>query len=147
MKVTSQLIFAIAPSAKPDVVAAIVQAWPALSMKYSLTDEYGTVMFLGECAAECSAFNRFEESLFYTSTKRLREVWPARFKTEKAAEPYVRNPQKLANLVYGGRFGNTKPNDGWDYRGSGAIQTTFLDNFKRVKDMAKIDCVSQSTLR
>jgi hypothetical protein len=50
------------------------------------------------------------------------------------ARDYVRQPKKLAILVYGGRLGNAKgpSTDGWDYRGGGMMQTTGRTNYKKV---------------
>ncbi len=72
-----------------------------------------------------------EENLNYISASRIRQVWPSRFSTVAAAQPYVRNPQALANKVYGGRMGNTGANDGWLYRGRGLVQITGRDNYKK----------------
>ncbi|KAB0570543.1 chitinase [Brucella pituitosa] len=72
-----------------------------------------------------------EENLNYTSAARIRQVWPKRFATIAAAEPYVRQPQKLANKVYGGRMGNDSVNDGWTYRGRGLPHITGEDNYKK----------------
>jgi putative chitinase len=71
-----------------------------------------------------------EENLNY-SAKRLTQVWPGRFPTLSSAQPYANNPQKLANKVYGGRMGNTGPNDGWLFRGRGLPQITGRDNYRR----------------
>lgn len=81
------------------------------------------------------------ENLNYTSASRIRAVWPTRFKTAADAQPYVKNPQKLANLVYGGRLGNTGPNDGWTYRGRGHIQTTGKVNYDKLSKIVGVDLV------
>ncbi|MGN7964356.1 chitinase, partial [Brucella sp. 22210] len=72
-----------------------------------------------------------EENLSYSSAARIRQVWPSRFTSDAAAQPFVRNPQGLANKVYGGRMGNTRPNDGWLYRGRALAQITGKDNYKK----------------
>lgn len=87
--------------------------------------------FLGQVLHESGMLEMTEEGLVY-SAERLCAVWPRRFPSIAAAQPYARNPQKLANHVYGGRLGNVLPNDGWDCRGSGLIQVTGLSNLTAV---------------
>lgn len=91
-----------------------------------------------------STFAPIRENLNYSTAARIRAVWPSRFKSAAAAAPYVRNPQKLANFVYGGRadLGNTEPNDGWVYRGGGYPQTTGRGNYRRSGQLVGVDLVS-----
>ena len=79
--------------------------------------------FLANVLQESGAFTHKVEDMNYTA-KRITQVWPSRFKTIQDALPFARNPVALANKVYGGRMGNTDPNDGWTYRGGGFIGLT-----------------------
>ena len=75
-------------------------------------------------------FKPVRENMNYTAA-RICEVWPSRFMTLAAAQPYADNPQALANKVYGGRLGNNKDNDGWLYRGGGWPQLTGKANYAK----------------
>lgn len=86
------------------------------------------------------------ENLNYTTTARLRAVWGKRFPTDASAQPYIRQPQKLANFVYGGRNGNVQPNDGWTYRGRGYPQTTGRANYETSGRIAGVDAVANQDL-
>ena len=87
-------------------------------------------MLLAQVGHESADLTRLEESLWY-SAERLMQVWPSRFPTVAAAQPYARNPEALANKVYGGRMGNNQPGDGWRFIGRGPIQLTGRDNYTR----------------
>jgi putative chitinase len=41
--------------------------------------------------------------------------------------------QKLANLLYGGMYGNNNNGDGWKYRGRGLSQVTFKSNYENIQ--------------
>lgn len=88
--------------------------------------------FLAQLAHESAETARLTEGLFYSKAERLCKVWQKRFPTPASAEPYVKNPQKLANFVYAGRGGNgdEASGDGWRYRGRGLFQLTFRDNYR-----------------
>lgn len=66
-----------------------------------------------------SVFKLVRENMNY-STGRLGEVWPRL----KGRSDLGNNPEKLANEVYGGKYGNG-PKDGFRYRGGGFNQLTF----------------------
>lgn len=75
--------------------------------------------FLAEIINE--GLEKPSENLYYTA-KRLVEI--KLFPTLESALPYEKNPQKLANRIYGGRMDNDTINDGWTYRGRGPIGLT-----------------------
>lgn len=96
--------------------------------------------FLGQVLHESAGLTRFTENLNY-SAERLCQVWPERFPTLADARPYAKNPEALANRVYGGRMGNTEPGDGWRYRGRGPIQLTGKSNYAAVGELIGQDLV------
>lgn len=91
-------------------------------------------MFLGQVSHESGRFTRLVENLNYTSVDRLLAVWPTSLGRKQRWElkRLVRNPERLANTVYGGRYGNgrAETGDGWLYRGRGLIQITFRNNYR-----------------
>lgn len=96
--------------------------------------------FLGNILHESLMLTRLEENLYYVRPDRLMQVWPRRFPTLEVAKQYTRNPQKLADYVYGSRLGNIN-GDGWSYRGSGLIMVTGLDNFRLVQEATGLPVV------
>lgn len=88
--------------------------------------------FLSQILAETGGLvsKTLKENLNY-SVERLLVVFTRYFADEDAARPYARNPSALANYVYADehrssrfKLGNTRPGDGWAYRGRGLIQLT-----------------------
>jgi putative chitinase len=80
------------------------------------------------------------ENLNYTTAKRIRAVWPSRFKTDAEAAPFVRNPKDLANKVYNGRMGNRPgTDDGWNFRGRGYPHLTGRDNYAKASRAFNVD--------
>jgi len=78
--------------------------------------------FIAQVAHESGDFRYTEENLNY-SWSGLRKTWPGRFPTDELAQQYHRQPERIANLVYAGRYGNASEasGDGWKYRGRGLI--------------------------
>lgn len=85
--------------------------------------------FLAQLGHESFDFKFMEENLNY-SADALLKTFPRYFNAQTAAQ-YARQPQKIANKVYGGRMGNgpEASGDGWKYRGRGPIQLTGKENY------------------
>lgn len=92
-----------------------------------------------------SSMQPISENLNY-STEAMMKAWPSRFPTAASTLGYVRQPQKLANFVYGGRMGNTGPNDGWDYRGRGLPQVTGKEMYAKIGLAIGVDLVANPDL-
>lgn len=103
--------------------------------RYGITSPRRVAHFLAQVGHESAGLTVTEESLNYSTPGRIQATWPRRFPTEADAAPYVRAPESLANLVYGGRMGNVNAGDGWAFRGRGLIQTTGRRNFTRLAEV------------
>lgn len=113
----------------------------AAMQRYAITTPRRVAHFLAQVGHESNSLNRTEEDLFYRTAGRIQAVWPRRFATDAEAARYVRDPEALANFVYGARrdLGNGKPGDGWAFRGRGLIQTTGRRNFTRLAEVFGFD--------
>jgi putative chitinase len=110
--------------------------------RYEINTPSRQAAFIGQCAHESANFRTLQENLNY-SAEALMKTWPSRFPTLEAAQPYHRNPEKIANKVYGGRMGNgtEETGDGWLYHGRGLIQLTGKDNYTLAGDALGMDFV------
>ena len=101
--------------------------------------------FVAQVLHESGGLGRLVENLNY-SAERLCAVWPKRFPNPDRARPYARNPEGLANYVYGGRMGNIDPGDGWRYIGRGLIQITGRSNYELIAELTGMDVVTTPDL-
>lgn len=87
--------------------------------------------FFGQTAHETGGFRIFSENLNY-SADGLMATFKKYFPTRELAEEYQRQPERIANRVYGGRMGNGDEysGEGWLYRGRGALQLTGKNNYQ-----------------
>ncbi|MBY0294752.1 MAG: hypothetical protein K2X71_01760 [Methylobacterium sp.] len=130
---TAARLEAICPSADPDIVETILTDAPNSFPGAGLTTATSICHFLSQIAAETGGLGRLDENLYYTTPSHLIAVYGKnKFPDIATAKKYIKSPKKLANYVYAGVNGNTLPDDGYTYRGSGLIQLTGRGNFAAV---------------
>jgi putative chitinase len=109
--------------------------------KYEINTLNRQACFVGQCMHESGGFKQLNENLNY-SAKGLVATWPSRFPNLEYAAEFERNPEKIANKVYGGRMGNNEDGDGWRYHGRGLIQLTGKDNYANCGSGLGVDLLS-----
>jgi putative chitinase len=145
ISITTAQLTKLAPNAKPECHAAFDDA-DAVLAKYAInTTGLRVAHFMAQVLHESGGLCLIEESLKY-SAKGMMNTWPTRFPTLEAAQPFVGNPQALANKVYGGRMGNTGPDDGWHYIGRGLLQITGRDSYLKFGQRLEIDLLGTPSL-
>lgn len=143
---TVELLSRLWPHASSDLIAGIAAHGDASLAKWQIDTPGRIVDFMAQISEETGGGVRLEENLNYTA-ERAAEVWPSRFPTVAAAEPYAHNPKALANLVYGGRYGNRPgSNDGYDFRGRSPMQLTFRGVYEAVGKLTGLDLVNHPEL-
>src|ERR1700750_1098709 len=113
---------------------------------YKIDTNLKLAYFLAQSNYESGGFKRVVENLNYSSS-RLLEIFPKYF-DEHSAKEYAGKPERIANRVYAGRFGNgdEASGDGWKFRGRGYIQLTFKANYKSYADFTGIDLITNPDL-
>jgi putative chitinase len=99
------------------------------AMEYYKLTPVRAAHFFAQTAHETGGFKLFSENLNY-SADGLQKIFGKYF-PGNLEESYARQPEKIANRVYGSRMGNgdEKSGDGFKFRGRGALQLTGKDNY------------------
>lgn len=115
--------------AKKENLAKYHDALVAAMEEFEINTPKRVAMFLAQCAHESGNFGAVSENLNYKA-ETLSKVFPKYFR-ERDPNDYAKQPEKIANLVYGNRMGNGDEDsgDGFRYRGRGLIQLTGKDNY------------------
>ena len=95
---------------------------------YKLSDARAA-HFFAQTSHETGGFKAFAENLNYSGDG-LKGIFGKYF-PGNLNELYARNPEKIANRVYGSRMGNgaEASGDGYKFRGRGALQLTGKENY------------------
>ena len=116
-------------------------------LNFGIKDPYGLMGILSNVAKE-TGYKLVRGNFNYTTTKRLKEVFPSKFASMSDAEAseYLNNEEKLANYVYANRYGNgdVASGDGYKYRDGGFIQLTFKANYANVGSKIGADLINNT---
>ncbi|KEX95159.1 glycoside hydrolase family 19 [Pseudomonas putida] len=109
-----------------------------------ITTQLRLAAFLAQIGHESGRLSVVVENLNY-SAQGLMKTWPSLFDAKLAAE-YARQPERIANVAYNARMGNTAPGDGWKYRGRGLIQITGKNNYAACGEGLGMDLLTTPSL-
>ena len=109
--------------------------------------------FMAQVGHESGGLRRLEESFRYThSAEQISgnvrsALWQGRDALEAARlGALAGHPAPLAELMYGGRMGNTEPGDAYRYRGRGYIQLTGKNQYADAGDALGLDLLGNPDL-
>jgi putative chitinase len=107
--------------------------------------------FIAQISHESANLTRMEEGFRYTKGIDQIPVRSARREGDVVLEAARKEaldgkPERLAELMYGGRMGNNEPGDGFKYRGRGYMQLTGKDNYEAMGKLIGIDLVAKPEL-
>ena len=132
---------------KGHVPDSVIAQLPDTMAKFGIDTPIKLAHFLAQAGHESGGFKAVNENLNY-GAKGLLGIFKKYFPTEAKALLYERKPEKIANLVYGGRMGNgaEATGDGYKFRGRGYIQLTGKDNYTAFGKAINEDIVSNPDL-
>ena len=107
--------------------------------------------FMAQVGHESGGMTRLEESFRYT-----KGIWQIPVRSamregkesleEARLEALQGKPEKLGELMYGGRMGNDEPGDGYKFHGRGYMQLTGKDNYRAAGEALGLDLVKHPEL-
>lgn len=127
---TIEQLQALYTTTKQDVISKYYNTLVSTMQAAGIDTRLRICAFLAQVGHESGCLNIVQENLNY-SADGLLKIFPKYFPTRELADQYARQPEKIANYVYGNRLGNGGPEtgDGWRFRGRGLIQITGKENY------------------
>lgn len=115
-----------------------------MSEMQSMSDASERAMFLAQMDHESGGFRSLEENFKYGSADRVMSVSKTARDQGRAAvdAALASGAEAMAELMYGGRLGNTEAGDGYKYRGRGFTQLTGKANYADASQALGIDLVN-----
>ncbi|WP_288845517.1 glycoside hydrolase family 19 protein [uncultured Paraburkholderia sp.] len=123
----------------------------ATATEFGITTPQRLAAWIAQIGHESGGFTQLVESFNYRGdTLKIFSRIPANMRDLLGRQSHERvvpieRQMKIANLAYGGRYGNGDANsgDGWRYRGRGLKQITFKHNYQDCGVALNVDLVAQ----
>lgn len=130
----------------PEAAAKWCSPLANAAQAYGVTTPMRLAAWLAQVGHESGLLTITEENLRYSAEGLLR-TFPKYFDATTAAA-CARQPERIANKVYGGRMGNgdEASGDGWRFRGRGLVQLTGRENYRNAGTALGLDLVGQPDL-
>jgi putative chitinase len=132
---------------KGHIPEVVITQLPDTITKFELNTPLRLAHFLAQAGHESGGFKLVNENLNY-GAKGLLGIFKKYFPTPEKAALYERKPEKIANLVYGGRMGNgpEASGEGFKFKGRGYIQLTGKSNYTEFAKSINEDVVANPDL-
>jgi putative chitinase len=131
---------------------SLVDSFNETFQRFDISSPIQQASWIGQCGHECGNFRIMEENLNYRAATLLK-LFPKTPKrgwgfTPEEAAAYEKQPQRIANRIYGNRMGNRDEasGDGFRFRGSGFLQLTGMSNFYHASQALGTDFIMQPEL-
>jgi putative chitinase len=150
--VTREQLLSLAPRARSEYLQAFADADTILAA-YGINDNAMRLAhFMAQVLHETGDLTILTESMNYSVQGLLDTFGTHRISIAQAqalgrSDAHPADQRGIANVVYGGQFGltnlgNTQPDDGWNFRGTGLIQMTGRDSRTRIGSAIAVDLVN-----
>ncbi len=150
--VTKEQLTQQAPQARPEYLEAFADADTVLA-KYGINDDgLRLAHFMAQVLHETGGLKILTESMNYRPDALISLFSRQRISIADAqrlgrTDAHPADQRGIANILYGGAFGkaqlgNTEPDDGWNFRGTGLLQMTGRDSRTRIGAKLDVDLVN-----
>lgn len=145
--------FTRAASLSADLAARWYPHLVSTMAEFDISTPARQAAFIAQIGTESGGFKTLSESFNYsiagltTFGNRLTASQREQLGRRNGEGPLpVERQRAIANLAYGGRYGNKAAGDGYKFRGRGLKQITFLDNYLACGRALGIDLISNPDL-
>lgn len=146
MIVSKEQLKQISPSTKTETIEKYIASLNKAMEDFSINTLNRVACFLAQVIHESAGLERMRENMNYSS-KGLLATFPKYFDKDTASA-YAHNRVGIASRAYANRMGNGDElsQDGYNYRGGGALHATGKDMYRKLSTVLGIDLVKKPEL-